>query len=610
MPGLLGIVSPTRAVDTAGAFARMLEPMARGGRLQVEQLVSPDGAIAVGRVHLGVLQPRRTLGSWRPVLALFHGDLHNRSELRAASGCSPEATDAEIVEAVYRQHGLNVAAQLKGSFCLAIVDSEAKRTVLVADRLASYPLYWCRIQDGFAFASEVRGLTRVQERPKIDPLALNDLLQFGFPTGDRTLAAGVALVPGATTVSWDWHQQTVAVDRYHQWQGAYNKTTSDKAAFLDRVTAAFEAAMSRAQEGDHRYGLSLSGGMDTRVLLSALDRRGTPLQTFTLGGRGCADEVIGEQLARLAKTRHQFMPLEESYLADLLPMTAQMTSLSDGMYTTDGFTELLALRSFEQTDVSVILRGHLGELAKAGTAYPFHTDGAVFEMTETSQLVSHLLARQESLNAGSRSAGLFTEAWSAAEDPSVARATLERAADVDLKPADLCSYLYLTEYHRRVTVPSLEIFRNAAEVRLPLADEEFVTFVLGGDARWRNSTEIHQTLVRRINPKFLRIRNPNTGAPAGAGPLQEYVLDKLNSVLRRLNVYGYRHYHAFDGWMRNAFLAFLDDVLLGPQSLDRGILHQAPLAQLVAAAKQGDHSADHVLQVLVVAELWQRENFG
>ena len=144
-------------------------------------------------------------------------------------------------------------------------------------------------------------------------------------------------------------------------------------------------------------------------------------------------------------------------------------------------------------------------------------------------------------------------------------------------------------------------------MRLPLADERFVTAVLGGDTRWRNGTEIHQTIVRRLNPKFLGPRNPNTGAPAGAGPMQEFVLDKLNSVLRRLNVYGYRHYHAFDGWMRDAFLKIVDEVLLTPQALDRGVLLEKPLREMVTAAKQGDKTPDHVLQVLVVAELWQCE---
>src|SRR5205823_3447359 len=108
--------------------------------------------------------------------------------------------------------------------------------------------------------------------------------------------------------------------------------------------------------------------------------------------------------------------------------------------------------------------------------------------------------------------------------------------DVPLAPPDLCSYVYLKEYHRRVTVPSLEIFRNIAEIRLPLADADFLRTVLQGPARWRDGVAIHQRLIARNDRRYLRVRNPNTGAPAGAGPLQEALLDKLNSVLRRLNV--------------------------------------------------------------------------
>ncbi len=261
-----------------------------------------------------------------------------------------------------------------------------------------------------------------------------------------------------------------------------------------------------------------------------------------------------------------------------------------------------------QTDVTMLLRGHLGELAKANTAYPFHPDGRVLEMTRATELCAYLVARQESLNIGSRARGLFAPQWVAAEDEKVSFDALVAAADADLPPADLCSYLYLTEYHRRVTVPSLEIFRNIAEVRLPLADEDFVAAVLSGKREWRSGVEIHQTLIRRINPRLLKVRNPNTGAPAGAGPLEEYVRDKINSVLRRLNVYGYRHYHSFDGWMRQSFVDILDEVLLTPESLDRGLCQPDRLRQMVAAAKSGDKSPDHVLQVMVVAELWQLEN--
>jgi asparagine synthase (glutamine-hydrolysing) len=284
-----------------------------------------------------------------------------------------------------------------------------------------------------------------------------------------------------------------------------------------------------------------------------------------------------------------------------------MVSLTDGMYTSHGFTEVLALQAFEQSDFTVLLRGHAGELAKAGTAWPFHTDATVFGMRSKSELVPYQFARFESLNHGSAATGLFSRRWKDAEDPDYARRSLDDVYDVELAPVDLCSYVYLHEFHRRVTVPSLEIFRECAEVRLPLADVDFIECLFQAPPAWRNGIEIHQSLIARGKPAYLKIRNPNTGAPAGAGPLQEFVLDKLNSVLRRLNVYGYRHYHAFDGWMRRAFLSSAEQVLLAPQSLDRGVLQQKPLRGVLERANSGDSSADHVLQVLLLVELWQRE---
>jgi asparagine synthase (glutamine-hydrolysing) len=585
--------------------------MQRGGRTVAETRVAPEQEWALGRVHLAVLHPEPQLTvDDEPVQVLFHGDLFNGVELASVALTASDASAAAVVRALYQRCGVTFATRMKGSFSVAIFDAANKRTVLATDRLGSYPLYWSQSPAGFAFASEVRAVVPFQQKRSLNPHAVNDLFQFGFPTGDRTLATGIQLMPAGSTLTYDWGTARLTLNRYASWADAFSRATTSKAQFLDAVTERFDVSMRRAIDGSHRYGLSLSGGLDTRVLLSALDRQHVRLRTFTLGGKGCADEVIGYQLAELAHTQHQFVPLEESYLADLRAMAERMVSLTDGMYTSHGFTEVLALRSFEHSDFTVLLRGHLGELAKASTAWPFHTDAAIFRMHSKSEVIPCLLARLEQLNHGSAAEGLFTPAWSDACNPAGAREALEAiCTDANLAPADLCAYIYLTEYHRRVTVPSLEIFRNVVEVRLPLADEDFVTTVLEGDATWRDGVEIHQTLVRRTNPKFLKIRNPNTGAPAGAGPLQEAILDKVNSVFRRLNVYGYRHYHAFDGWMRSTFLQMADQVLLDSNTLARGIVHEQPLRTLISTAKAGETRADHVLQVLVLVELWQRETF-
>jgi hypothetical protein len=181
-------------------------------------------------------------------------------------------------------------------------------------------------------------------------------------------------------------------------------------------------------------------------------------------------------------------------------------------------------------------------------------------------------------------------------------------AGLDLSPADLCSYLYLAEQHRRFTISSLELFRNAVEVRLPLADTGFLAALLGGPAAWRDDTTLHKSIIGRLAPGLLAVRNSNTGAPAGAGRLHETVMDKANTLLRRLGVHGWRHYHTFDAWMRQRLQESVRAVLLAPAALDRGIVRPEALRRLFEENTGGRAEHGYLFQVLLILELWQREN--
>src|SRR5262249_18958325 len=244
----------------------------------------------------------------------------------------------------------------------AILDEESGALLLISDRLGSYPLYWFRTGDRFVFASELRSALRAHPRPALNAAAVADLLKFAFPMGDKTLAAGVDLLPTASTLTYCARTNSVEIEPYASIAELFQPEDLSHDVYMDGVREACAQSMDRAVRGTHRYGLSLSGGLDTRVILSAMDRLGcsSGAATFTLGGRGCADEVIGYQLARMARTRHTFVALDDHYLDDLLPTMGRMVSLTDGMYLSHGFTEMLALQGFEGSDCSVLLRGHAG----------------------------------------------------------------------------------------------------------------------------------------------------------------------------------------------------------------------------------------------------------
>ena len=593
--------------------------MAHGGRFVVETAVDPHQRWALGRVHLGILQPAPQLAERDGLQVVFHGDLHNERELQSMLrdlGEPPATGAAAVVAALYRRQGNGLAQSLKGAFCAAVLDEQSGELLLITDRLGSYPLYWFSTTGQFVFSSELRAALSAHPRPSLDARTVADLLKFAFPLGDKTLAAGVEMVPAASTLIYRPSTESVRIQAYAALADLFAPSGVSEQEYFREIERAFAAAMDHATVGSHRFGLSLSGGLDTRVMLSALDRRGIPLSTFTLGGRGCADEVIADELAQMARTNHHFVALDDHYLDDLLPTINRMVSLTDGMYVSHGFTEMLALRGFEDSDCSVLLRGHAGELAKTSTAWPLHTDARIHAMRSIEEFIPYMLSRLTHVSRGNAAREVFTESWIDTLDGANAQRSLETSLEgVDLAPPDLCGFLYLKEYHRRVTIPSLEIFRTTTEVRMPLADVGFLRAVLQGPARWRDGVQIHQKLIAANNPKYLHVRNPNTGAPAGAGPLREAIFDKVNTVLRRLNVHGYRHYHSFDGWMRQTLLDLSERVLLDPETLDRGVFRETALRRTVAMARESDGRKgatehDDLLQTLVLVELWQRQHLS
>jgi asparagine synthase (glutamine-hydrolysing) len=315
--------------------------------------------------------------------------------------------------------------------------------------------------------------------------------------------------------------------------------------------------------------------------------------------------VIAAALAKRAHARHRFFELDDRYLAAFLPNLAEMVSMTDGMYLSHGLTEILAVRFLQDADFNVLLRGHCGELAKTNLAWPFHTDARVSALNSKEELISYLLERLNYVVHGTSLTDLFHEDWSALMEGGPRRSITESLADVPLSPPDLCSYLYLEEQHRRFTVPSLEMFRNVLEVRLPFADEAFLEDLFATSAALRAGTDIHRTVMRK---ELARVRNSNTGAAADAGPLTEAVLDKFNSLFKKLNVYGYRHYHNFDAWMKQQLLASVESVLLDPVTLGRGMLREATLRRLMTETKSGVADHGYLFQVLLIVELWQREN--
>jgi asparagine synthase (glutamine-hydrolysing) len=607
MPGLLGILTEdTKTVRQRLAAAQ--ERLGRHGRTATEILSSLDDRLWLAHTRLEHAPRTVVDGGSRPSAA-FHGVLFNDAELRRRLPAAPVEAVGALIAALYESEGVDSLARLDGEFSLAVLDPARRAIIVATDPLGNYPLYWYARGREFVVSSDLSALLRaVPHVNRLNLEAVADYLTIGAVLEQKTLVEDVHLLEPGTVLEFRLDDGAVRLHQYLDLQSLFSREESSRARYLDRVQDAFTQSVSRALTDTRPVGLSLSGGLDSRTVLAAVNGHASGLRTYTLGVAGCADQAVAKRLAQIAGTHHQFFEIDPDYLRDFLPNMAGMVSATDGLYLSHGLTEMLAIRSLGDTGIRVLLRGHGGELAKTHLAWPLQTDNDVRGSRTVDECLPHLAARANYITPDLSLDQVLLPAAAKAAGRGAFDAFRRLLEGTRLSPMEACSYLYLRELHRRFTVPSLELFRTRVEVRLPFMDVGFLRVLLSGPAEWRDSTEIHRRIIERGQPKFLEVRNANTGAPVDAGAATERILDKVNHALRLLNVRGYRHYHNFDEWMRLSLIRSVEAELAGDFVRTRGIVSAATIRRLIDDTARGTRDRSYLLQVLLILELWMREN--
>ena len=608
MPGLLGlssIVTPRIGQRVEAARERML----RHSRVTMDLVATADETAWVGHARLDGT-PRTIVDGGQHPSAVLHGVLHNEAALRKEFG-GPALVEAtgDLIATMYGREGVRFVERLEGEFVVAVIDPVRRVSLVATDPVGNYPIFWHADRQDFVFSSDLSAvLSAVPSRNRLNLMAVADYLTIGAVLEDRTLVEGVRLLDPGTLLEFDLTRGQVQEHRYVDTASFFAAKATDKSSYLDAVVNAFERAVGRALDDTRPVGLSLSGGIDTRAILATMGARRAGLRTYTLGVGGCADQVIAKQLAQIGHTKHAFFELDGNYLRDFLPNMTAMVSATDGLYLTHGLTETLALRLIGDTGIGVLLRGHGGELAKAHLAWPLQTDGRVRASASLDEVASYLAARANYITPDLALGQVLSPGAAAKAGDGAVGAFRRVLAGSNLTPAEACSYLILREFHRRIVVPSLELFRTRVEVRLPFLDVGFLRTLLGAPAEWRDSTEIHQQITRKGLPELLKVRTSKTGAPLDASPTTERVLEKINSALRSFNVHGYRPHHNFDEWMRISLLETVEAELIGEWARTRTLVNRETVKAFVTSTRSGKANRSYLLLTLLIIELWMREN--
>lgn len=375
MCGIAGLMTANGSAPDAGVLDRLQRALRHRG---------PDGEGRHVARGVGMVQTRLAIIDLvtgdQPIYAtaglagaeiaiVANGEIYNYVELRAEMKDVPWRTlsDCEPPLYLYLRDGPEFAYRLRGMYALAIHDPIADRLLIARDPFGIKPLYYAETSAGFAFASEPQALVAAGWiSPALDVAARDETLSLQFGCGERTLFAGIARVlPGETLVV----EKGRIVARYRRPavpEGAPAATDADTALFdLDRL---LNDAVGVHQRSDVPYGMFLSGGVDSSVLLAMMARLNPkPVVAFTVGFSGTAahdERAHAREVARAARAEHIEVEFDARDFWRLLPeIAATMNDLACDYAVLPTYKLAAAART---AGLKVVLSGEGGDEVFAG----------------------------------------------------------------------------------------------------------------------------------------------------------------------------------------------------------------------------------------------------
>jgi asparagine synthase (glutamine-hydrolysing) len=559
------------------------------------------------------------------VTVVLNGEIYNYRELRKdlerRGHKFSTRTDTEVIVHLYEENGPDLVHDLHGMFAFALWDDERRRLVLARDRLGKKPLFYALRGRTLTFASELNAVMRDPSVPDdLDLQALDAFLALRYVPHPLSIYSAVRKLPPAGRLVWD--DGTVRIDRW--WRLAYHpkQGPTNVVEFGEAIREAVRRSTRRRLISDVPLGAFLSGGIDSSAVVAAMaEASSKPVKTFSIGFATSRPEFNELPYARLVARKFGTDHHEEIVEPDVVATLPRVVRAFGEPFADPTALPTFRLAELTRRHVTVALSGDGGDEAFGGyDRYAANLLLARFDRLprafrrSVARLGTHIppdpiinstrsrlrrlagalplssgdryLAYISGLDAGVDRVEVYTpEGRSQVGEgcvDSVIRAVWEASDANGLLDHMLAtdSELYLPgDLLAKVDIASMHY---SLEARCPLLDHELMELAASA-------------------PSELKVdgRQKKVGFRAA---LRGWVPDEILDRPKR----GFELPIA--DWLRGDLGSFARDVLLDPQTRQRGLLNPAYAGVLLKRHIEGREDHSRQIWTLLVLELWQRES--
>jgi asparagine synthase (glutamine-hydrolysing) len=482
-------------------------------------------------------------------------------------------------------------AGLNGRFHGLLADRTTGSATLFNDRYGLHRIYYHQSKDAFYFAAEAKALLTVRpELRRADHRGLGEFVACGCVLENRTLFENVHVLPPAAA----WIFKNGSLERknsYFEPREWEQQDTLELEPYYRSLREVFSRNLPRYFNGQRGIGFSVTGGLDTRMILAWHRALPKSLPCYTFGGmfRDCRDVTVGRQVAQLCGQSHKVIPVGNQFLSDF-PRYAERS-----VYLTDGCI-----------DVRHAADLYINERARE-----------IAPVRMTGNYGSEVLRQARAFKPVGPCAGLFRpELLSQVQRANETYATLLRG-----HPLSFAVFRQAPWHHYGL----LALEQTQLSLRAPFLDNDFVRTVFRAPLSSFTNNDVSLRLIADGNAALRRLQTDRGfGGSTASQKFQEFTfkaeyaydygmpqslarIDHLVSPFRLERLFLGRHkFYHFRVWYRDALAEYVREMLLDQRTVSRPYLERNSVETIVRGHLKGDRNYTLAIHKLLTLELIHR----
>lgn len=597
MPGIVGIITNRPKAEAERELNQMLDALRHESFYTAGTWTDPSLGVYVGWVaregSFAAEMPARN--ERRDVTLVFSGEeFPGPGTIQALQAAGHVVSPDGPSYLVHRyEDEPDFPKQLNGRFHGLVADCNRGLAMLFNDRYGLQRIYYHQAKDSFYFAAEAKAILKVRpELRNVDPRGVGEFIVCGCVLENRTLYPGIHLLPPGA--AWTFRnavlEKKASYFEPREWEEQDPLSADQYCAELRDV---FVRNLPRYFNGHERVGVSLTGGLDTRIIMAWHEAPPNSLPCYTFGSmyRDNQDVRLARQVAKICGQPHQVITTGEEFLSRFSHYAERTAYLTEGGV----------------------------DLGRSPDLYVNEKAREIAPVRMVGTYGSEMLLQEVMFKAVEPVAGLYESDLL----PQIQKATETYNANLKGHPVTFVAFRQSPWHHFGV----LGLEQTQVAVRTPYLDNDLVKTIYRSPGSKGTNLEARLKLLREGNPNLASLRTDrgvggmssalskrflefqfkaeyayDYGMPQWVAQA-DYLLGPLH--LERLWVGRHKVFH-FRLWYRNELANYVREMLLDPRSLSRPYVKSEAVQKIVSAHLKGNRNYTIEMHRLLTLELVHR----